>query len=237
MIKAHTVDIPLHDSQLKSGAKLSWTGHIYVTTSAPQCRLSVAVPRVHGSVGPVKVTTPPINLDVPTKVRTKLPTLPTKIPNLGRSRTRTHQGSGAAPGARSKRPTVQYTAPVLSVPDQVVPQGQGDTVYGSNGGVVPNTVAVPGGSAGSSTGGSTDTSAVGAVGSNRGGNGGGSISTGSARSLPNGQKAGTRPLDLASSPTGAPSGQLPVLLAILAVLALAFVAGTYARLYLLGRKK
>ncbi|HEV7206488.1 MAG TPA: hypothetical protein VGN18_17920, partial [Jatrophihabitans sp.] len=41
-------------------------------------------------------------------------------------------------------------------------------------------------------------------------------------------------IDLASADKS-PSGQLPVILAILAIIALAMVAGTYARLYLIRR--
>ncbi len=187
VIKAHRVKIPLQSGQLKSGAKLDWSGHAYVTTSAPKCRISLSTPRVHASAGPVHVSVPPVNVGDPT-TPSKLP----KVPKLGSSPSTATQGTGGTKSG-SKRPTVDYTP---SDDGSQAGKGAGNT-DGTNG----------------------------------------SVGTQSSGPVANEQTSGARPIKFASSATDSPSGQLPVLLAILAVLALAFVAGTYARLYLLGRKK
>jgi hypothetical protein len=215
---AKTITIPLSNDSLQSGAKLSWTGVIHVTKGAPQCTVTVATPKVGVSVGPIKVTVPPVQVTVPgVKLPTSLPSLPNLLPTK----------SGSAPSTGATRPatgksTYKYTPPALTIPDEVVPHGQGDAVY-SGGGVT--------------TGGGSDTSGLtdGTPSTTTSTAPNGTVQTSAAQVTQN-STGKHKTIDLASS-TDSHSGQLPVLLAILAVIALAMVAGTYARLYLLGRKK
>jgi hypothetical protein len=210
--------VALSSDDLKSGAKLSWTGVIHVTTGAPQCTVTVATPKVGVSVGPIKVTVPPIKVTVPgVKLPTSLPSLPNLLPSK----------SGSAPSTGATKPTTgkstyKYTPPALTVPDEVVPHGQGNAVY-SGGGVT--------------TGGGSDTTGLtdGTPSTTTSTAPNGTVKT-SAAQVTQDSTGKHKTIDLASS-TDSHSGQLPVLLAILAVIALAMVAGTYARLYLLGRKK
>ena len=207
--------IPLSSSALKSGAELSWTGVVHVTKSAPQCKLSVSTPQAKISVGPVHVSVPPMNVSVPgVTLPTSLPT----VPNLNPSSTAPTTKTTGTNGTTSTAPT--YRPPAVSVPQEVVPAGDGSD--NSNGG------AGDGGFRLGLTGtGSTSQLAAGSSGTS----GSGSPTSGAQSENGSGSSS---PVDLASS-SSAPSGQLPVLLAILAVITLAMVAGIYARLYLLGR--
>ena len=196
--------IPLSQSNLKSGASLSWRGVIHVTDSAPQCKLTVSTPSVGISVGPIHVSVPPVNVPG-VKVPTGLPS----VPNLNPSGSKSPTPSGG----------IHYTPPPVSVPDEVVPKGDTGAVY-------------PGAGNTGYYGGPVDTG-VGRVG------GASSAKVASAPPVTGDgvhfkPAAKAKTVDLASSEPK-PSGEIPVLLAIGAILALALVAGLYARLYLLRR--
>ncbi|MBE7189174.1 hypothetical protein [Jatrophihabitans endophyticus] len=220
-IPAHLLTIPLSSSQLKSGATLSWAGKIYVTNSAAQCTISVQTPKTKISAGPIHATVPGQNVTVPGAT---VPTKITGIPSLGP--TGSAKPSTTAPKKTHSSAAPSYQAPSLTVPQMVVPQGDGGSVY--NGGGYDLGLGTDNGKTsklhvGNGGGSSTTTSAAGST-------------TSTAKNVTGSGRKKT--VDLASNQSGSSvSGELPVLLAIIAVIVLAMVAGTYARLYLLGRRK
>jgi hypothetical protein len=206
--------VPLSSSDLKSGAALSWTGVVHVTDSAARCKLGVGTPRVAVSVGPVKVTVPNLNVEVPQ------PTLPpVKLPGLPGG------GKSTAPaGGKTTAPAQGATSSgggnVLPVPARVVPRGDGDAVFGNvGGGYLPN--ALPGAAnlAGGSNAAARPTPSA----------------TASAADVQQNSTGKHKTIDLASSKADS-TGQFSVILAIVAIVALSVVAATYARLYLLRRE-
>lgn len=221
-IPAHNITIPLSSSQLKSGASLSWTGKIHVTTSAAQCTVSVQTPNTKVSAGPVHVTVPGQKVTVPgVTVPTKVTGVPSLTPPTGSTKP-----TGGSRGTKASTPPASYAPPIESVPEMVVPRGSGAGVYGGGGGYDLGLGTDNGHHTKLSTGGSqTSTKSPGS-------------DTTTKSSSSNGPGAKTKTVDLASNNSDqSVSAQLPVLLAILAVIALAIVAGTYARLFLLGRNK
>ncbi|MDT4926044.1 MAG: hypothetical protein QOG01_3757 [Pseudonocardiales bacterium] len=205
------INLPLSVGALKSGASLSWSGVIHVTNNAPQCKLSVSTPKTEISVGPIKVTVPPINVTVPgITVPTSLPS----VPNLNPSQ----------PGKTSQAPkpgkSTSAGQPLLPVPARVVPQGSGDGVFGNIGtgnyaaGSLPDVSTQLGNLAPLLP--VTKTSAT--------------PSDGPAQQNSTGKN---KTIDLAAG--RAASSQIPVILAVLAMIALVLVAGTYARLFLLRK--
>jgi hypothetical protein len=204
------ITLPLSVNDLKSGASLSWTGVIHVTNDAPQCKLSVSTPKTQISVGPIKVSVPPVTVTLPgVTIPTTLPSVPNLNPTPGKT------GGAPKPGGK----TTSASAGLLPVPARVVPQGNGDGVFGN--------IGTGGYNAGSPPGGTT-----------RLGNNAPllpvskSTATSSAAARQN-STGKDKTIDLAA---GRPaSSQIPVILAILAMIALVLVAGTYARLFLLRR--
>ena len=223
------VPINLDGNQLaQAGVKLNagnqYVGKIVAATNPPAGGLSVQLPSVSVAPSlPVVGQLPTVSIP-----GLSLPTLSVPVPDLNPgsgtngSGSGTGKTSGAPAGGSTPTPGLSFAPPGISVPQQVVPGGTsgGSNSGGSNGGGgfrlgVAGTgtngqqLSVAGSGTGSGSGSTTDAS--------------GTSGTGS-----------TKTVDLASS-SSSPSGQLPVLLAILAVITLAMVAGTYARLYLLGR--
>lgn len=217
--------IQLDGNALKSkgialNANNQYVGKVVVAVDPPQGGIGIQLPSVGAKPSITHVGNLP-SVGVP---GVTLPTIHTSVPNLlPTGGTKTTPGSGGK--GSSGGGSIKYTPPAQGIPEQVVPSGAAGNVYpGSDGG------------------------GVGAIGGDTNPGGGGN---GGARQLPvanapqvNGDgvnpgsatpsKAKARQVDLASSDPS-PSGQLPVLLAILAIIALAVVAGTYARLYLLRK--
>ncbi|WP_375501276.1 hypothetical protein [uncultured Jatrophihabitans sp.] len=222
---AAQTSVPLSNSALQSGADLSWTGVIHVTKSAPQCKLAVGTPQTKISVGPVHVGLPSVNVTVP---GVTLPTVLPSVPNLNPG-SAAPTGGAATPGVAAPTSTgPSYAPPAVSVPQMVVGglgTGGGGSAGGGSGGNGGFRLGV-------TSGGSSDQLAAGSTSS---GNGSSGSESGSGSQAQNGAGGSDKTVDLASS-ASSPSAQLPVLLAILAVITLAMVAGIYARLYLLGRK-
>lgn len=224
--------IALDGNQLaRAGVKLSasnqYVGKVVAATNPPAGGLSLQLPTVKvAPSAPVVGQLPTVSIP-----GLNLPTLSVPVPNLnpgGGGKTGGSGGkTGGAPGGGSA-PTagLSFAPPGVSVPQQVVPGGTGggNGSGGGNGG---------GGFRLGVAGNGTNGQQVNLVGT---GSGSGSGSgTGSSSDVPGqGSNGSKKTVDLASS-SASPSGQLPVLLAILAVITLAMVAGTYARLYLLGR--
>ncbi|WP_375486062.1 hypothetical protein [uncultured Jatrophihabitans sp.] len=205
-------------------ASNQYVGKIVAATHPPQGGLSIQVPGVKAAPKVGGVALPTISIP-----GVNTPTIPTSVPNLnpgsgsggGGGKSGGSGGGGGKATTKAPAPGVTYRPPAVSVPQQVVPGGEGaGDVGGGSGGNGGFRLGVAGNS-------SNGNLSVGGVGGSSG-----STSTSGAGS----QNGGTqKTVDLASS-SGSPSGSLPVLLAILAVLTLATVAGIYARLYLLGRK-
>jgi hypothetical protein len=210
------VPLGLSSAALKAGAKLSWDGTIHVSANAANCGLAVQLPSVSASVSasglpPIGVGIPGIKVTVPVNVPTAgLPTI--GKPGTGGS------GGGSGGGHSSSNPTPVTDNPI-PVPAKVVPGDDGSGLLG--GGI--DFGGVPAGSVG---GGSAPIAA-----------GGGAVPSSapsSAAHLPQQIDGGKRPVEFAASRPGS-TGEVWVVLAIVAVIALAFVAATYARLYLLKR--
>ncbi|PZS29725.1 MAG: hypothetical protein DLM58_14985, partial [Pseudonocardiales bacterium] len=204
-----SLNVPLTSDALRSGASLKWNGTIHVTNDTAQCKLAVSTPQVAISVGPVKVTVPPININVPAPNLPALPNLPS-VPNLpGGNQPPAGGGHVTTPGGG-----IQYTPRPPTVPEQAMGG------IGSGGGRGGFEGVVPNGGAASQIG--VNLPQVPVAGD-----------PASPTDAPGKVKVITRTLGLASNK--APAAQLPVLLAIIAIIALSLVTATYARLYMLRR--
>ena len=225
--------INLNGNELKqAGIKLNaaneYVGKVVVTKKPSQGGISVQLPSVHvapsvtgvgqlPTVGAPGVTPPTLHASLP-----NLPSLPVSVPNLpslpnlpGQHQQKHHQH-----GSHSNQHT-GYKGPQLTVPDQVVPNG-------NNAAVLPGSGNYAGG--GSSQGGNAlDVPPI--PGSS---NGGGGAPANNSANHPELAKPQSKTMDLASDPAN-PSSQLPVILAIVSIVVLALVAGTYARLLLQRR--
>lgn len=201
--------VPIPPSALPAGASLSWTGVIHVTNDAPTCKLAIGTPSVGVTLGPVKISLPPTSIAVPAPIA-----VPTNlIPGAGPSKPPANGGTSAGPGARS----TGYTPPGLTVPQQVMPLA-GSGSGGFFGAALPDNGSAPIAGAPSGTG--PTTSATNA-----------SVPTGSGPAAASGTTK--RTIELAANK--APAARAPVLLAVIAIIALSLVTATYARLYLLRR--
>lgn len=212
------VPVELNGNQLKgAGIKLNasnqYVGKIVVATNPPKGGISVQLPGITVAPSlPVVGQLPTVSIPGAT-----LPTIHASVPNLlpGKS----SKPAGGNGGGKSTPVTNSYSPPSLSIPDQVVPKGSGDQIFGAGDG---------GFNAGTLPDGSTQLGSFPLLGTDASGKS-------SSPTLKTQDSAGkNKTIDLATS-TKSPSGQLPVILAILAIIALALVAGTYARLFLLRR--
>jgi hypothetical protein len=194
-------------SLLQAGAQLTWDGTIHVTSNAAKCGVEVALPSVSASVSvtglpPIAVGIPGVKVTVPVDVPTSLPT---GLPTGSKS-------TGTSGSHNSTPPAGDNPIPV---PARVVPGPNGSGLLGGgfDTGVLP-------GSGGGGAGQLADGGLAGASSNSPG------------RPLLQQDSTGKhKTIDLAA---GKPSstGEVWVVLAIVAVIALAFVAATYARLYL-----
>jgi hypothetical protein len=210
------VPISLTSAQVKAGLSLTWSGKIHVTTDAANCGIAVSAPSVGASAsasglpGISLPVLPPVQATLPVTVPT-LPDLGGLIPGGGGKTSGSGSGHSSAPSSGTN-----YTPPGLTIPEQVVPKGYGNGAgtVGAGGGF-GNALPDLGGAL---VNGAPDSGAGAAPSSN---------------SSPAAANVSSNAADLAANPT--PSAQLPVLLAILAIIALSLVTATYARLYLLRR--
>lgn len=203
-------------SAFNAGVKTTWSGTIYVTSTKDPCGLAISVPTtkvtasVPGLPG-VTVTVPGGNVTLPGQlpsIISKLPTLP-NLPNQPGAAKTTKAGSG-----KTSRVDVNYTPPAVTVPEKVMPYARGGSV-----GFPPPDVVGPQAS------GRTYVGPV-AQPVTR------TDSAGPASDVAAGEAG--QPVDpSAKKPSGSP--QLPMLLAIVAILALATVTAATARLYLMRR--
>lgn len=207
-------NIPLSLSNvtgIPAGGHLNWAGKV-VASSNTKCGIA-QVPGGVVSVGPIHVTVPPI---------TNLPSQP-GLPNLpggGNSSSSSSghhpgNGHGSSPGTGGgSNPSGSQTP----IPELVVPNvgSGGDSAFGGGG---------IGGLGAQPDAGGIGPAAADAV-----------TSTAAAPSSAPGSKP--KPVDLATNSTDGGLGgpQLPVLLAIVAIIALSLVTAAYARMYLLRRQ-
>jgi hypothetical protein len=217
-VKVGTLAVPLGLSSdaLKAGAKLTWTGTIHVTSAAANCGIAVQLPSVSASVSvtglpPIGVGIPGVKVSVPVNVPTSVPT--GNLPGTGGSKTGSNDGGHPHSSKPANNP--------IPVPARVVPGADGSGLLGSGidfGGVLPGANSIDSGQV-------PDVPAE-----PRSGSG-----ANTAAGLPDQTSAGkNKTIDLAASEP-ASTGEVWVVLAIVAVIALAFVAATYARLYLMKR--
>lgn len=209
---------------LKLNASNQYVGSIVAANDPPKGGISVQLPstRVSVSAGPIHVNPSLPGVVAPTlSVPTSLPTAG-NLPGLPGGSKSTQAGDSAKqPSLRP--PSVAAAAPIPeTVPEMVVPKGSGNL----------QAAQLPGGTSGLSAG-YLGVPAQHLTGSLNGGPG--SLS---ALSLPTTGAANPvadapQQIELASSPS-APSG-VPVLLAIVAVVALGTVIALYAKCYLVRR--
>lgn len=200
----------LAGNQLKSAgialnASNQWVADIHVATNA-----------VAGGIG---IQLPGVSIAPSLPILGQLPTIGLPGLNLGNQSGGSGGGNGGGGGGSSTAngPGAGggFTAPVMPVPAMVVPYPNVGAVAGSGslgGGfsTLPNTAATPT-----------------AVSSPTGG-------TSSAPVVAGPAPRGTHPAPVASA-TKITTGQIPLLLAILAIAALTLVTGTYARLFMMRR--
>jgi uncharacterized membrane protein YgcG len=204
-------NVPLSSNELNAGASLKWGGVIHVTNDAPQCKLSVGTPEVNVHVGPVKATVPPLNVNVPIPDLPSLPRLP-GLPGGGTGGGGGGTGGGGG-GSSGGGGGGHYQPPPVTVPEQVMGNIGGGGVAPNGGGSTQIGTGLPDQPGVASTGKTDPQSANNAQGKS---------------------KTATR-LGTKYAANKAPAAQLPVLLAIVAIIALSLVTATYARLYLLRR--
>lgn len=209
--------VPLYSSALKTGDKITWTGTVHVTTSAAECKLAVSTGEHKVVVGgKTVVTLPGVTVGVPVKV----PDLTTTTNGGG-------TGNGGGTTATKPGKTNTSTTPsggqkgVLPIPALIVPSGTGP---------ISGTSASDSASGGSSDSLAYSNSTFGtpAVLKKVAASPVDSAASASAN------KAKQSTVTLAASRQASTSG-MPVILAVVAVIALVLVAGTYARLFLIGK--
>lgn len=209
--------LALNGNQLRSAgiafnASNQWVGKVVVAVNPPAGGLSIQLPKVSAAPKVGGVQLPRVGLPGAT-----LPTVPVTPPSL-------------SPGLPSKAPPggssaggINYRPPGGLIEDSVVPKGYGCCDQGS--GHAPdaalNSVLLNGlrGGHGAVPGDLNGSTAPFSANKN-----------GAPAAVPN--RAG-KSIDMASSKP--PAGQMPVLLAILAIIALSLVTATYARQYLMRR--
>ena len=193
---------------------VGYTGKVVVAANPPSGGISLQLPGV--SVAPSL----PVVGQLPTVgvPNVTAPTLPVGVPNIAPGAGRSKSSGGSASSG------INYTPPGLSVPEQVVPKGDG-ALAGPDLNADPNLAlggfGDPLPAAGSRSGSTAHASSSGAA---------------EPAAVPAGHSMSERPVEIASSPQ-TPSGQMPVILAIVAIIALSLVTATYARLYLLRRNR
>jgi hypothetical protein len=214
--------LTLDGNQLaKAGIALNaanqWIGKIVVAADPPGGGLSVQLPGVSAAPNVGGLQLPTTGVAGPS-----LPTLPVTPPRLnpglpaGSTRTTPARGGSAGQGS------LDYTPPPASVEESVVPKGYGCCDSGQHAAAGALESVLLNGLAHGTSASADGLGVLPAGGQDAGG--------GSARILPSSSAA---PLDLASNK--APAGQVPVLLAILAIIALSLVTATYARMCLMRR--
>lgn len=196
----------LTDKKIAINASTTYGAQVVVATDPPKGGITIQLPTVQASPSVGPITVPPVKVP-----GTTLPTLG-GLPGLPGGKS-----SGSNPG-HSPGTGITYTPPGRSIPQEVVPSGNGNGPGTVNDAGFGNALPALGDAADAANGLNSD-------------NGGANSSvnqSAAAHTLPK-----SRSVELSSKPS--PSAQLPVLLAIAAIIALSLVTATYARLYLLRK--
>jgi hypothetical protein len=198
--------LTLTSSAASAGAQLSWSGTIHVTSDRTKCGVAVQLPSVSASASVSGL--PPVGIGVP-GVKVSVPVnVPTSLPGLGGHKTTDSAKTSAAPAHQIGNP--------IPVPAEVVPGANGGGLLGGGNygpGVLPGSGSGAGAAGGPASAASSASQA--------------------AAHVPDQNSTGKdKTINLASGKASS-TGEVWVVLAILAVIALAFVAATYARLYLM----
>ena len=193
----------LKNAGIALNATNQWVANIHVATDAVAGGLSIQLPGV--SIAPSLPGVGQLgSVGIP-GLSLGLPTVGASTPAGGGS-----SSSSSAPGDGGGG----YTPPAVSIPGEVVPHPDDTGTFGGGGGGFGNPLPTT-----STVGGPTSASST-ALSSGTG------VSPSTTASTPNKQEQ-------AASNKRVSTAQLPVLLAILAIIALALVTGTYARLYMM----
>jgi len=209
-----TLPLSLDLGFAKAGAALSYQGTMHVTTAAAKCGVAVQLPgpTVSASITglpPINLSLPPININLPVDPGTIL----SQIPKPGGPITPPSTGgnSGGSNG---------YIPPPVSIPEEVVPKGDGGYLgngAGFFGGALPD-LTVPDVAPANLA----PAKAVNAAPAKP------------AKNVNNAHKApAKKAVEYATNQK--PSAQMPVILAIIAIIALTVVTAQYARLYLMRK--
>lgn len=201
--------LSLSSTAIAAGLKLTWKGVIHVTKDAAKCGVSVSLPGVGASASVTGL--PPVHVSLPpvNGPTVSVPGLP-GLPGGGNGQ----HSSGGHQHHASPPPGLHYTPPPETVPQRVVPHPHRGA--GGVGIALPPLAPAP------SVGGVAPVSARSSDAAN------------SAAPVP----ATTRPaktVDVAAKKELG-GAQLPVLLAILAIVSLSIVTALYARRYLLRHR-
>jgi hypothetical protein len=202
----------LKNAGIALNATNQWVANIHVATDAVDGGISIQLPGV--SIAP---SLPGIG-QLPTVglPGLNLPTIPISIPGLTGNLPGLGTSSSAGAGSSGGPSGLNYTPPSIPIPEKVVPYpnvgvGIGSGPLDGGFGTLPTTTESSSAPAPASSAGATTPS-----------------------SAPSTQPS--KQAEAASS-TKLTSAQLPTLLAILAIVALALVTGTYARLYMMRQSR
>lgn len=218
----------LQQAGIAINASNQWVGQVVVANDPPKGGISVQLPGVGAApslpvVGQLPgATLPPVSL----------PTIPVggiSIPGVGGGSASSGSGSGSTStghgGGSTKGAGSHFTPPGLTVPEEVVPKG-----YGNGDG------ANPGGSgSGLGVGGLSDLGVLGDI--VAGGSGTHTAAPAAATAAPSSSPGPTIAAHAVLTATSTSKGQqMPVVLAIVSIIALSLVTAIYARMYLLRKK-
>jgi hypothetical protein len=213
-----TVPLNGNDVNLPAGGQLSWSGKI-VASKNTNCGVQIAVPTAKVSAPGHTVTISGTHISLPNP----LPSLTKKLtpPNLpiggsSSSKPAHHPKTKSGGGG----PTIKYTPPPTTVPEKVMPHAVNFGGGGSgNGGFAPPAAGGGGGGVAAPVAAPPVTSTAPAP----------PTTSPAAKKIKPGKTVDVAQRDQLGG------AQLPVLLAILAILALSTVTAMYARMYLLRR--
>ena len=213
------ITVPLNGNNvnLKAGAKLSWDGQLKASKNT-NCGVQIQTPSIKVSAPGHTLSLSGVKASLPNPLPSITKALPK--PSLPGGKTSSSSGGGGKKSSGAPGPTVSYTPPSLTVPQKVMSKaGQQGAQGGGGGGFVPPN-------------------------SGGGGRGGGAVPVAKVTTTVAAPKPAPSPAakikantpHTVASPDRLNGTQLPVLLAILAILALSTVTASYARLHLLHKK-
>jgi hypothetical protein len=209
-----TVPLNGNDVNLPAGGKLSWSGQI-VASKGTDCGVQIQTPKVKVSAPGHTVSLPGVKASLPNPVHSITKALPKPSLPGGSSSTKPggKKSTSSAPG-----PSVSYSPPSVTVPQKVMSKAAQQGGSGGGGAFVPPNAGGGGGGGGAAPAAPSVTRTVAPK-----------PAPSPAAKIKSGK---TKHL---AQPTHLGGAQLPVLLAILAILALSSVTASYARMYLLRR--